>query len=96
MTQARPQKLLLKVNLVPRFSLIPVERPWSDLVTCLAESGRLQTKDLGGGGEKCEIVSTERRQVSCLEGHVFHCSRTSQDETSDAEINAQNPLTAKA
>ena len=96
MTQARPQKLLLKVNLVPRFSLLPVERPWLGPVTCLAESGRLQTKDLREGERSVRFVSTERRQVSCLKGHVFHSSRTSQDETSDAEINAQNPLTAKA
>ena len=38
-----------RFNLVPRFSLLPVERPWLGLVTCLPESGRLQTNDLKEG-----------------------------------------------
>ena len=36
-------------NRVPSFSFLPVERPWLGLVTCLPESGGLQTKDLGEG-----------------------------------------------
>ena len=37
-------------NLVPRFSLLPVERPWLGLITCLSESG------LSG---KCRVRSAE-------------------------------------
>ena len=40
------------------------ERPWKTLVTCLPESGRLQTNDLGEGQVSVRFVSTERRQVS--------------------------------
>ena len=40
------------------------ERPWKMLVTCLPESGRLQTNDLGKGQVTVRFVSTERRQVS--------------------------------
>ena len=40
------------------------ERPWKMLVTCLPESGRLQTNDLGEGQVSVRFVSTERRQVS--------------------------------
>ena len=82
-------------NLVPRFSLLPVERPWLGLVTCLPESGRLQTNDLGGGGGRISVrfVSTKRRRRDqwklrirpCLKGPVFYGSWTSQDKTSNAE-----------
>ena len=40
------------------------ERPWKTLVTCLPESGRLQTNDLGEGQVSVRFVSTERRQLS--------------------------------
>ena len=40
------------------------ERHWKTLVTCLSESGRLQTNDLGEGQVSVRFVSTERRQVS--------------------------------
>ena len=40
------------------------ERPWKTLVTCLPESGRLQTNDLGEGQVSVRFVSTERKQVS--------------------------------
>ena len=40
------------------------ERPWETLVTCLPESGRLQTNNLGEGQVSVRFVSTERRQVS--------------------------------
>ena len=40
------------------------ERPWKTLVTCLPESGRLQTNDLGEGQVSVRFVSTERSQVS--------------------------------
>ena len=40
------------------------ERPWKTLVTCLPESGRLQTNDLGEGQVSVRFVSTEHRQVS--------------------------------
>ena len=40
------------------------ERPWKTLVTCLPESGSLQTNDLGEGQVTVRFVSTERRQVS--------------------------------
>ena len=77
------------INLVPRFSLLPVERPWLGLVTCLPESGRLQTKDLGEGRISVRFVSTKRRRRDqwkpCLKGPVFYSSRTSQDKTSNAE-----------
>ena len=80
-------------NLVPRFSLLPVERPWLGLVTCLPESGRLQTNDLGEERISVRFVSTKRRRRDqwklcirpCLKGPVFYSSRTSQDKTSDAE-----------
>ena len=49
-------------NLVPRFSLLPVERPWLGLVTCLPESGRLQTNDLGEGRISVRFVSTKCRR----------------------------------
>ena len=80
-------------NLVPRFSLLPVERPWLGLVTCLPESGRLQTNNLGEGRISVRFVSTKRRRRDqwklrtrpCLKGPVFYSSRTSQDKTSNAE-----------
>ena len=76
-------------NLVPRFSLLPVERPWLGLVTCLPESGRLQTNNLGEGRISVRFVSTKRRcrdqWKPCLKGPVFYSSRTSQDKTSNAE-----------
>ena len=40
------------------------ERPWKTLVTCLPESGRLQTSDLGEGQVSVRFASKERRQVS--------------------------------
>ena len=40
------------------------ERPWKTLVTCLPESGRLQTNNLGEGQVSVRFVSTEHRQVS--------------------------------
>ena len=51
-------------------SLLPAlrserERPWKTLVTCLPESGRLLTNDLGEGQViSVRFVSTERTQVS--------------------------------
>ena len=85
--------MCIKCNLVPRFSLLPVERPWLGLVTCLPESGRLQTNDLGEGRISVRFVSTKRRHRDqwklrirpCLKGPVFYSSRTSQDKTSNAE-----------
>ena len=62
------------------------ERPWKTLVTCLPESGRLQTNDLGKGQVSVRFVPTDRRQVSVAVPDPFL----------NAEINAQNPLTAKA
>ena len=84
-----------RLNLVPRFSLLPVERPWLGLVTCLQESGRLQTNDLGEGRISVRFVSTKRRRRGqwklciwpCLKGHVFYSSRNPR---------TPNPLTAKA
>ena len=38
-----------KQQVQPRSQVLPVERPWLGLVTCLPESGRLQTNDLGEG-----------------------------------------------
>ena len=77
------------IKLVPRFSLLPVERPWLGLVTCLPESGRLQTNDLGEGRISVRFVSTKCRcrdqWKPCLKGPVFYSSRTSQDKTSNAE-----------
>ena len=80
-------------NLVPRFSLLPVERPWLGLVTCLPESGRLQTNDLEEGRISVRFVSTKRRRRDqwklrirpCVKGPVFYSSRTTQDKTSNAE-----------
>ena len=40
------------------------ERPWKTLVTCLPESVRLQTNDLGKGQVSVRFVSKERKQVS--------------------------------
>ena len=41
------------------------DKPWKTLVTCLPESGRLQTNDLGKGQVSVRFVSyAERRQVS--------------------------------
>ena len=57
-------------NLAPRVLSYPPygarerERPWKTLVTCLPESGRLQTNDLGEGQVSVTFVSTERRRVS--------------------------------
>ena len=81
------------INLVPRFSLLPVERPWLGLVTCLPESGRLQTNDFGEGRISVRFVSKKRRRRGqcklcirpCLKGPVFYSSRTSQEKTSSAE-----------
>ena len=86
-------QVILDHNLVPRFSLLPVERPWLGLVTCLPDSGRLQTNDLGEGRISVRFVSTKRRRRDqwklciqpCLKGSVFYSSRTSQDKTSNAE-----------
>ena len=80
-------------NLVPRFSLLPVKRPWLGLVKCLPESGRLQTNDLGEGRINVRFVFTKLRRRDqlklcirpCLKGPVFYSSRTSQDKTSNAE-----------
>ena len=53
-------------NLVPRVLSYPPygarerERPWKTLVTCLPESGRLQTNDLGERQVSVRFVSTER------------------------------------
>ena len=63
-------------SLVPRFSLLPVERPWLSLVTCLPESGRLQTNDLREGRISVRFVSTKRRRqgqwkLCILACHVF-------------------------
>ena len=84
---------LARGNLVPRFSLLPVERPWLGLVTCLPESGRLQTNNLGEGRISLRFVSTKRRRRDqwklrirpCLKGPVFYSSRTSQDKASNAD-----------
>ena len=65
------------------------ERPWKTLVTCLPESGRLQTNDLAEGQVSVRFVSTERRQVSSVSNCV-------PDLILNAENNAQSPLTAKA
>ena len=83
----------IEANLVPRFSLLPFERPWLGLVTCLPESGRLQTNDLGEGRISVRVVSTKRRRRGqwklcirpCLKDLVFYSSRISQDKTSNAE-----------
>ena len=61
------------------------------LVTCLPESGRLPTNDLGKGQVSVRFVPTERIQVSVA---MKLCS--SADLILNAENNAQNPLTAKA
>ena len=63
------------------------------LVTCLPESGRLQTNDFGEGRISVRFVCTKRRRRDqfklrirpCLKGPVFYSSRTSQDKTSNAE-----------
>ena len=55
---------MFKTNLVTRFSLLLVERCWLGLVTCLPESGRLQTNNLGEGQISVRFVSKEHRQVS--------------------------------
>ena len=74
-------------NLLPRFSLLPVERPWLGLDTCLPEAGRIQTNV---GRISVRFVSTKRRRqgqwkLCILACHVFYSSRTSQDKTSNAE-----------
>ena len=51
------QKVYPIGNLVPRISLLPVERPWLGLVTCLPKSGRLQTNVLGEGQISVRFVS---------------------------------------
>ena len=79
LTQKALRVSLVLGNLVPRFSLLPVERPWLGLVTCLPESGRLQTNDLGEGRISVRFVSTKRRRRDqwklrirpCLKGPVF-------------------------
>jgi len=82
LTQKALRVSLVLGNLVPRFSLLPVERPWLGLVTCLPESGRLQTNDLGEGRISVRFVSTKRRRREhrdqwklrirpCLKGPVF-------------------------
>ena len=40
------------------------EKPWKTPVTCLPESGRLQTNNLREGQVSVRFVSTERRQVN--------------------------------
>ena len=40
------------------------EKPWKTPVTCLPESGGLQTNNLGEGQVSVRFVSTERRQVN--------------------------------
>ena len=96
-------------NLTPRFSLLPVERPWLGLVTRLPESGRLhvKTKDLGYGADKSvRFASTEHSQVSGKCSHntsyltlprrlCFFRSQTSQEKTLNTENKAENPLTVK-
>ena len=72
------------INLVPRvFSYLPHgARETETLVNAghvSPRSGRLQTNYLGKGQVSVRFVPTDRRQVS-----LFY-----------AEINAQNPLTAK-
>ena len=65
-------RVISMYNLVPRVLSYPPygarererERPWKTLVTCLPESGRLQTNDLGEGQVSVRFVSTERRRVS--------------------------------
>ena len=42
----------------------PSRDPWLGLVTCLPESGRLQTNDLGEGQIGVRFVSAERRDRS--------------------------------
>ena len=87
-------------NLVPRFSLLPVERPWLGLVSCLPESGRLQTNDLGEGRISVRFVSTKRRRRDqwklrirpCLKGPVFFIV----SGLVKKEPRTPNPLTAKA
>ena len=49
------------INLVPRFSLLPIKRPWLGLVLCLPESGRLQTNGLEEGQISVRFVSSECR-----------------------------------
>ena len=62
---SKGQKDIL-VNLVLRvLSYPPYEaRERKTLVTCLPESGRLQTNDLGEGQVSVRFVFTERKQVS--------------------------------
>ena len=91
------------INLVPRFSLLPIKRPWLGLVACLPESGRLQTNNLGEGRISVRFVSTKRRHRGqwklrirpCLKGPVFYSSRTSQDKTSNAESFDSESVTSR-
>ena len=48
-------------NLIPRFPLLPVERPWLGLVICLSESGKLKTNNLGEVQIGARFVSAEGR-----------------------------------
>ena len=87
-------------NLVLRFSFLSVERPWLGLVTCLPESGRLQTNDLGEGWISARFVSTKRRRRDqwklriqpCLKGPVFFIV----SGLVKTKPRTSNPLTAKA
>ena len=81
------------INLIPRFSLLPVDRPWLGMALCLPESGRLQTNDLGEGQISVRFVSAECRLFL---NNVLRSSHIIQDKTSNAENNAQNHLRAKA
>ena len=56
--------VLFRCNLIPRFSLLPVKRPWLGLAMCLPESGRLQTKDFLEGQISVRFFSAGHRQVS--------------------------------
>ena len=56
--------LAARVLSYPPYGARERERPWKTLVTCLPESGRLQTNDLGEGQVSVTFVSTERRRVS--------------------------------
>ena len=58
-------RMEVKANLVPRVSLLPVqrsererERPWFGLVTCLPDFSRLQTNNWREGQVRGKFVST--------------------------------------
>ena len=87
------------INLVPRFSLLPIERLWLGLVTCLPEFGRLQTNDMGEGWISVRFVSAKRRRRGqwklcirpCLKGPGFIVPGLVKTKP-----RMPNPLTAKA